>query len=118
MAESSVKVLRVVDVFMLSLYRKDLDDFYWNRPPGVVWFGSLRDYPNNICILLARSPCGRHRLRSPGLSIASFRSQKWLALYIHSVVGPCHPYIPLPLFLLVVGLPLSGLVEMVACKFL
>ena len=84
MAESSVKVLRVVDVFMLSLYRKDLDDFYWNHPPGVVWFGSLRDYPNNIGILLARSPCGRHHLRSLGPSIASFRSRRWLALYIYS----------------------------------
>ena len=117
MAESSVKVLRVVDVFMLSLYRRDLDDFYWNRPPDVAWFGSLWGYPDNTCILLARSSCGRHCLRSPGPSIASFRSRKWLALYIRSVAGPCRPYIPLPVFLFVVGLQSSGLAEMMACEF-
>ena len=73
MAESSVKVLRVIDIFMLSLYRRDLDDFYWNRPPGIVWFGSLRDCLDSIHILLDRSPCGRRRPKSLDPSIASFR---------------------------------------------
>ena len=76
MAESSVKVLRVVDIFMLLLCRRDLDDFYRNRPPGVAWFGSLRDCLGSIHILLARSPCGRRRLKSLGPSIASFRCLK------------------------------------------
>ena len=76
MAESSVKVLRVVDIFMLSLYRRDLDDFYWNRPPGVVGFDSLCDCLDSIHILLARSPRGHRHLKSLGPSIASFRCRR------------------------------------------
>ena len=76
MAESSVKVLRVIDIFMLSLYRMGLGDFCWNRPPGIVWFGSLRDCLDSIHILPDRSPCGRSRPMSLDPSIASFRCLK------------------------------------------
>ena len=76
MAEGSVKVLRVVDIFMLSLYRRGPDDFYWNRPPGIVWFDNLQDCLDSIHILLARSPCGRRRLKNLGPSIANFRCRK------------------------------------------
>ena len=58
---------------MLSLCRRDLDDFCWNRPPGIVWFGSLWDCLDSIHILPDRSPCGRRRLKSLDPSIASFR---------------------------------------------
>ena len=76
MAENSVKVLRVIDIFMLSLYRMGLGDFCWNRPPGVVGFDSLRDCLDSTYILLARSPRGRRHLRSLGPSIANFRCQR------------------------------------------
>ena len=112
MAESGVKVLQVADAFRLSLCRRD-----WDCPPDAVRSDSLQGYPGNTCILLARSPCGRHRLRSPSPSVASFRSPKWLALGIRSVVGPCRPNIPLPVFLFVVGLQPSGWAEMMACEF-
>ena len=108
MAESGVKVLHVADAFKLSPCRKDR-----NCPSGVAWSDNLQGYPGNTCILLARSPRGRHRLLSLSLSIASFRSRKC----IRSVVGPCRPYVPLPVVLFVVELQPSGLAEMMACEF-
>ena len=110
MAESGVKVLQVADVFRLFLCRKDR-----NCPSDIVWSDSLQGYPGNTFILLARSPCGRHRLRSPGPSIASFCSRKWLALCIRSVVGPCYLRMPFLVFLPAVDLRSSGLVEIAAC---
>ena len=74
MVESGVKVLQVVNAFRLSPCRKDPGNLHQNCPPDVVWSGGLRNYPDNTCILLARSPCGRHSLRKQGPSIASFRS--------------------------------------------
>ena len=117
MAESGVKVLRVVDAFRLSSCRRDLGNFYRNCPPDVVWSGSLQGYPDNICTLLVRSPYGRHRLRSLGPGTASFRSRKWLVRCIHSVVVPCRPYTPLPVLLPVSGLRLSGLTGVILCEF-
>ena len=76
MAENSVKVLWVIDIFMLSLYRRGLGDFYWNRPPGVMGFDSLRDCLDSIHILLSRSPRGRRHLKSLGPSIANFRFRR------------------------------------------
>ena len=117
MAESSVKVLQMVDAFRLSPCRKGLGNFYRDCPPDIVWSDSLRGYPDNTCTLLACSPCSRHRPRSPGPSTASFYSQKWLVRCIRSVVGPCRPCTPLPVFLSVSGLRPSGLTAVMACEF-
>ena len=112
MAESGVKVLQVADAFKLSPCWKDR-----GCPSGVAWSDNLQGYPGNTCILLARSPRGRHHLSSLSPSIASFRSQKWMILCIRSMVEPCRPYIPLPLFRFVVDLQPSGLAGMMACEF-
>ena len=56
---------------MLSLYQRGLDDLYWNRPPGVVWFDSLRGCLGSIHILLARNPYGRRHLKSLGPDIVN-----------------------------------------------
>ena len=112
MAESGVKVLQVADAFKLSPCRKDR-----GCPSGVVWSDNLQGYPGNTCTPLARSPRGRHHLSSLSLSIASFRSRRWTILCIRSMVEPCRPYIPLPVFLFVVDLQPSGLAGMMACEF-
>ena len=88
----------------LSLCRTDLGSFHQNCTPDVVWLGSLRDYPDNICILLIRILCGHRRLRSRDQGIVSFRSQLRLTRHIRNLAVPCRPYIPLHVFLSVLGL--------------
>ena len=75
MAESSVKVLRVVGIFMLSLCRRDLDDFCWNRPPGIVWFDSLRDCLDSIHILPDRMIVGQPQREIREMAYADNRAR-------------------------------------------
>ena len=102
---------------MLFLYQRDLGDLYRNRPPGVVWLDNLRDCLGNVRILLARNPCGRHRLKNLGPDIVNSRYQRWLALNIRIVIAFYHPRMPLFLSLSAVGLRTFGLVGVAACGF-
>ena len=103
---------------MLFPCRKHLSGVHQSRPPGVVWFGNLRDYPGNVRILPAvRNPRGRHRLMNMGLGTANYRYRKWLCPNSHIVAASCRSCTSHFVFLSVVGLRTSDPGEVVVCQF-